>query len=492
MSETLQPTTSAGKRCFVVMGFGTKTDLATGRKINLDNSYNALIKPVLVAKGLECTRADEIRHTGTIDVPMYQELLTADIVIADISTANTNAIYELGIRHALRPRTTIVISEHLLNYPFDLSHILITKYETLGENIDYFEVMRFQKVLGDMIDSLLESTEADSPVYTFLDGLIPPSLKKTTEKLTRKVNAAIKAGREQMQQDVANSQADSQTLSILVKEAEDAMKERNFLKAKGYFASAIELAKCNLIDANFNTNPYLVHRLAQATYKTKLPTEVEALREGIKVLLQLDLAHTNDTETVALAGKIEKRLYYHGEGEDHLGSAISYFERAYSLLHNRYHGINLAFLLNWRVGTDLYNTENDDLADMVWANRYRREVLELCDRDLMRVENRIKSRNQNPLPARIESESPLSPENEELFWIYVNKAEAHLGLGETDQAHAADCKARELDPPSWMLQGYEGQIADLKISLEKHGHILDQFNGNGTTGKTSERTLSVQ
>ncbi len=142
-------------KCFVVMGFGIKTDLATGRKLNLDKSYNALIKPVVEAKGLECLRADEIRHAGSIDLPMYNELLTAEVVIADISTANANAFYELGLRHALKPRTTIVISENELNYPFDLNHILINKYTHLGENIDYFEVLRFQKLLGETLDQVL-------------------------------------------------------------------------------------------------------------------------------------------------------------------------------------------------------------------------------------------------------------------------------------------------------------------------------------------------
>ena len=35
------------KRCFVVMGFGIKTDFATGRKIDLNKSYKYLIKPVV-------------------------------------------------------------------------------------------------------------------------------------------------------------------------------------------------------------------------------------------------------------------------------------------------------------------------------------------------------------------------------------------------------------------------------------------------------------
>src|SRR5262249_29845247 len=94
-------------RCFVVMGFGVKTDLATGRKLDLDKSYKRIIKPVAEAKGLECIRADELRYPGSIDVPMYDQPLTADVVIADLSTANPNALYELGIRHALRPHTTI-------------------------------------------------------------------------------------------------------------------------------------------------------------------------------------------------------------------------------------------------------------------------------------------------------------------------------------------------------------------------------------------------
>ncbi len=88
---------------------------------------------------------------------MYQELLTADIVIADLSTANANTVYELGLRNALRPRAIIVISEQQLSYPFDLSHIFISKYNTLGDSIDYFEVLRFQKILGDLIDSVLNN-----------------------------------------------------------------------------------------------------------------------------------------------------------------------------------------------------------------------------------------------------------------------------------------------------------------------------------------------
>ena len=39
------------KRCLVVMGFGIKTDLATGRKLNLDSAYRNMIKPAVEQTG---------------------------------------------------------------------------------------------------------------------------------------------------------------------------------------------------------------------------------------------------------------------------------------------------------------------------------------------------------------------------------------------------------------------------------------------------------
>jgi hypothetical protein len=107
---------------------------------------------------------------------MYKELLTADMVIADLSTANPNALYELGLRRALRRETTIVISENRLSYPFDLNHVMITSYIHLGDAIDFDEVMRFRKILGETIATILRQPKLDSPVYTFLQQLTPPVL----------------------------------------------------------------------------------------------------------------------------------------------------------------------------------------------------------------------------------------------------------------------------------------------------------------------------
>src|SRR5258708_33857723 len=87
-------------KCFVVMGFGKKTDYQSGRGLHLDKSYKYIIKPAAEDAGLECLRADEIVHSGLIDVPMYEQLLSAHVVAPDTSASNANASYARDERHA--------------------------------------------------------------------------------------------------------------------------------------------------------------------------------------------------------------------------------------------------------------------------------------------------------------------------------------------------------------------------------------------------------
>ncbi len=164
--------------CFVIMGFGEKTDFQSNpqRVLNLNKTYANIIKPAVEAAGHVCLRADEIIHSTVIDKPMYGNLLEADLVIADLSTSNPNAIYELGVRHALRPQRTIVMAENNFTFPFDLNHLSILKYEHLGKDIGFDEVMRVRGILQTKISTLMGSREADSPVFLFIPTLQPASI----------------------------------------------------------------------------------------------------------------------------------------------------------------------------------------------------------------------------------------------------------------------------------------------------------------------------
>jgi hypothetical protein len=124
--------------CFVVTGFGKKTAYTKDHKprlLDLDATYESIIEPAVTGAGLRCIRADKMLNAGMIDTRMYEMLLRADLVIADISTGNVNAVYELGVRHALRPYTTILMQEDEAAFYFDLSHSSTFVYHHLGDDI---------------------------------------------------------------------------------------------------------------------------------------------------------------------------------------------------------------------------------------------------------------------------------------------------------------------------------------------------------------------
>jgi hypothetical protein len=455
------------------MGFGIKTDYATGRKLDLNKSYRLLIKPVVEEKGLVCIRADEIRHSGSIDLPMYRELLKADVVIADLSTANVNAFYELGIRHALRPRTTIVISEDKLTYPFDLNHINITSYTHLGEGIEYEEVERFRKVLGETLQAVLDKEDPDSPVYTYLDQLRPPTLEEEIEEAIE--NA--KTEDESVATTIVRSPKkksriqENKTLSILIEQGEEAIKAHEFSKAKALFESALLIGN-DPQNPSLHNDPYLIHRLAMTTYKSQKPDAVTALKAALELLKQLDLDHTNDPETVTQAGAVEKKLYEIGEGVDHLSNAILFFQRGYYLLNNRYNGINLAYTLNCRANSTLCTTKEEQIADMVYANHTRRRVLYICDRNWNEILKR-EERELKDIEGNAEMIKQRSFNNENKFWICVNRAEAYFGLAEFENYRNAIAEANAIPHDPWMMASFEDQVKKLEILLQSNGHLLN-------------------
>jgi hypothetical protein len=362
------------------------------------------------------------------------------------------------------------MSEEQLNYPFDVNHIAISKYTHLGDSIDYFEVLRFQKLLGDNIDAVLKNNEPDSPVYTFLKGLVPPSLNENAENVAREVAEALtKAGHP----DEPETNDDNPTLALIVKQAEASLVNKQYAVAKGLFMTALMASSSNPEQTIASNNTYLIQRLALATSRAKLPDEISALQEAIKLLNQIDLEHTNDAQTVSLAGSIEKKLFHNGQGDEHLESAILYFQRGYFLLHNRYNSINLAFLLNCRVDTGLDIHTQDKIADMVWANRIRRDVLNLCEQDWNVIVNRKKKRSEDMLQHTGISKAQEDTDLVEKFWILVNKAEAHYGLGEMEAYEEAIKQASEIEHEEWMMESFTKQLALLESLLVKHGQLLD-------------------
>ena len=104
---------------FVAMPFGVKPG-PDNQPIDFNRVYGEYIAPALDAAGLQAFRADEEIRAGDIRTDMFQELLIADLVVADLTIDNPNVWYELGVRHALRTRGVVLISSGRVTTAFDL------------------------------------------------------------------------------------------------------------------------------------------------------------------------------------------------------------------------------------------------------------------------------------------------------------------------------------------------------------------------------------
>jgi tetratricopeptide (TPR) repeat protein len=121
--------------CFVAMPFGRKAPPGKRKPlIDFDQVYRVAEKAILDAN-IECVRADFEASGGFIHRPMYERLLVAEYVVADLTLGNPNVAYEVGVRHGASSGATILIcaSSHVNMLPFDLRPLRVIAYD-LGED----------------------------------------------------------------------------------------------------------------------------------------------------------------------------------------------------------------------------------------------------------------------------------------------------------------------------------------------------------------------
>lgn len=154
--------------CFVLMPFGQKPT-TSGKIIDFDAVYNNLIAPAIKAAELEPLRADEEMAGGIIHKPMYERLILCEYAIADLTTANANVFYELGLRHAVRSASTILIfAKDTGQLPFDVAPLRGIPYE-VGANGKPDNMEATSSLLSERLNEARKRL-TDSPVYQLVDG----------------------------------------------------------------------------------------------------------------------------------------------------------------------------------------------------------------------------------------------------------------------------------------------------------------------------------
>ncbi len=194
--------------CFVLMPFGKKPSNA-GFLIDFDSVYNDLIAPAIKNSGLEPLRADEEITGGIIHKPMFERLILCEHAVADLTTANANVFYELGVRHSVRPWSTVLLfAKGSGQLPFDVAPLRAMPYQ-LTEQGKPSDIVNTK---AELVERLKDAKKAknsaiDSPIFQLVEGFPEIDHTKTdvfrdrvqySTELKKKIASAKKHGKESL------------------------------------------------------------------------------------------------------------------------------------------------------------------------------------------------------------------------------------------------------------------------------------------------------
>src|SRR5689334_11582052 len=115
----------------MVMPFARKPTGITERDVPAEVDFDALwervYQPVLEDLGYQAVRAD--RDVGALIISqMIQRLAIADLVVADVTIANANVYYEVGVRHAAKATGCVLVGADWARPVFDLEQMRALRF----------------------------------------------------------------------------------------------------------------------------------------------------------------------------------------------------------------------------------------------------------------------------------------------------------------------------------------------------------------------------
>lgn len=376
--------------CFVIMPFGQKSDPAGGSTINFDRIYENALEPAIREAGMKPIRADEERTGGIIHKPMFERLLLCDYAIADLTTANANVFYELGVRHTARPRTTLTIFAKHQPIPFDVNFLRSLPYD-LGENNAFGEKEaralheQIVKTLRDLRDLTVKQAPVDSPVFTLLSEWTPGDIARLkTDVFRDRVQA-----NEEHKRCLAIIRAKNKAENTRCEAQAELADFRNQLCALDAVDAAtvvdLMLTYRALEDwggmiALFNDMPEVLKRQVLVREQLGFAYNRRACKnkdlgdraEALRILKDVMKQQGPSSETLGLVGRIHKDEWKEAVKKDdavaaigHLDQAINAYRRGYMAdQRDAYPGINLLTLLDIH-GKEKSLAEKDRLLPVV-------------------------------------------------------------------------------------------------------------------------------
>lgn len=114
--------------------------------------------------GMACTRSDKDPRKGNIILKIIQGIYESNVVIADITEANPNVFYELGVANALSKPCLMICCGPADRFPFDVASYDVIKYENTPQGL---------KNLREKLTGALQTPEdLRHPVNDALEAII--------------------------------------------------------------------------------------------------------------------------------------------------------------------------------------------------------------------------------------------------------------------------------------------------------------------------------
>jgi tetratricopeptide (TPR) repeat protein len=293
---------------FVIMPFGKKKG-ADGSLYDFNAIYSLLIKPALEAAGFEAFRADEETASGDILTDMFQELLLADLCIADMSIDNANVFYELGIRHAFRKRGVVHIQAGRAYMPFDVFNVRTIPYHITNEGVPDPAFLEKDRVAISRVTRDTWASDVDavhSPIFNLLDGLTEPDRKALKTPLATGFWREYHEWKERVT--VAQRQKRIGDILLLTEEIRNPLIKEEAIAEAG--AALIDMERYELALTQYRKG--LEVNARNQTFRRKEAfnlNRVGKVDEAIVKLENLLADHPGDDETVAYLGRIYKEMW---------------------------------------------------------------------------------------------------------------------------------------------------------------------------------------
>lgn len=332
---------------FVVMPFGKKPNKTHSYIIDFDEIYNSAILPTLNSvNDIVSIREDAELFGGIIHRTMYEKLVCTDIVLADLSNENPNVFYELGIRHAARPYSNILICNKDIEHriPFDISPLRIVFYQLVEGKLLPKEQQYLSEQIKKRLQMLLKETPVtDSPLYELIPEF--PNIDKTKTRLFREYFEKCSALYRQIES--SSTATDLKQLEQHIENLPGAKEDlinilRLFIEKLRSLEEFSEIV--NLIE-KYREQKCIQNEFFGQQYALAL-NRIGQVEKAVNEIQRVMRTYGESPESYGILGRIYKDKYTQTSQIGYLDKAIESYEKGFNLdIRDFYPGVNLATLL---------------------------------------------------------------------------------------------------------------------------------------------------